>query len=62
MVKGEKMSVIITDMTMPKVCCLCEFSQRWDNGHTICKRKPDKQPIEDGENIPEYCPLKEVKE
>ena len=51
------MAVIVKDMKMPSACYECEFSERIDNGHTICTRKPIELPVEDGTDLPEFCPL-----
>lgn len=56
------MSVIVTDMVMPSGCWCCEFGRRWNNASTICDRKPCEPPVEDGDERPSYCPLKETKE
>lgn len=55
--EGDIMAVIVKDMKMPNTCYECEFSERIDNGHTICKRKPMGPPVEDGNALPEFCPL-----
>jgi len=54
------MAVIITDMQMPVQCCQCVFHFRIDNQSTGCLRKPTEEPVEDGDERPKYCPLKEV--
>lgn len=54
------MSIIITDMEMPVGCWCCEFGRRWDNSSSLCDRKPSEPPIEDTNERPYYCPLKEV--
>ena len=56
------MAVILTDMQMPIQCCQCEFSYRLNNASTACLRNPAEKPVEDGDERPKYCPLKEVKE
>lgn len=55
------MAVIIADMHMPTQCSQCPFGFRIDNEHTACSRKPAEEPVEDGDERPKYCPLKEVK-
>lgn len=55
------MAVIVMDMNMPTNCSWCEFSNRLDNARTYCTRNPFEKPVNDGEDRPEYCPLKEVK-
>ena len=57
MTEGDIMAVIVKDMKMPNTCYECEFSGRIDNGHTICTRKLMNPPIEDGDALPEFCPL-----
>ena len=56
------MSVIVTDMVMPSGCWCCEFGRRWNNASTMCDRKPYEPPVEDRDERPSYCPLKETKE
>lgn len=53
------MSVILTDMEMPSGCWYCEFSEIWDNGSSLCKRKPMESPVGNYEKRPAWCPLKE---
>lgn len=55
------MAVIITDMDMPMQCLQCPFSFRIDNAHTACSRNPMERPIEDGDERPKHCPIKEIK-
>lgn len=55
------MAVIITDMQMPIQCWQCEFHFRTDNAHIACARHPMETPVEDGDERPKHCPLKEVK-
>lgn len=55
------MAIIIQDMDMPSQCWQCPFHFRTDNGHTACSRNPMKNPVEDGDERPKHCPLKEVK-
>ena len=55
------MAIIITDMYMPAQCSQCPFSFRVDNMHTACSRNPLENPVEDGDEKPKHCPLKEVK-
>ena len=55
------MAIILQDMNMPTCCVACPFHFRIDNGHTACSRKPMEDPVEDGDERPKYCPLKEVK-
>ena len=56
------MSVIISDMKMPMACYACEFGKRWDNGSTMCERKPTETPVLDGTGRPNFCPLEEQRE
>lgn len=56
------MAVIVMDMNMPINCSCCEFSKRLDNSRTYCQRKPFEKPVNNGEDRPEYCPIKEVNE
>lgn len=54
------MAIIIQDMNMPAQCSQCPFHFRIDNAHTACSRNPLENPVEDGDERPKYCPLKEV--
>ena len=54
------MAVIVTDMQMPTQCWQCVFHFRIDNASTGCSRKPAEEPVQDGDERPKYCPLKEV--
>lgn len=56
------MAIRIQDMDMPTQCSQCPFGFRTDNAHTACSRKPMENPVEDGDERPRHCPLKEVKE
>ena len=55
------MAVIIQDMDMPAQCWQCPFHFRTDNAHIACSRNPMKDPVEDGDERPKHCPLKEIK-
>jgi hypothetical protein len=55
------MAIIIRDMDMPTQCSQCLFGFRIDNAHTACSRNPMEIPVEDGDERPTHCPLKEVK-
>lgn len=56
------MAIIIQDIDMPAQCWQCPFSFRIDNAHTVCLRNPMEKPVEDGNERPKHCPLKEVKQ
>lgn len=54
------MAIIIRDMDMPTQCSQCLFGFRIDNARTACSRNPMESPVEDGDERPKHCPLKEV--
>ena len=55
------MAIIIQNMYMPEQCSQCQFGFRIDNSHTACSRNPMENPVEDGDERPKHCPLKEIK-
>lgn len=56
------MAIIIQDMYMPEQCSQCPFGFRIDNAHTACSINPMENPVEDGDERPKHCPLKEIKQ
>ena len=55
------MAVIVLDMEMPETCAYCEFGKRFDNGSSLCERKPNEPPVPDWNGKPDWCPLRYVR-
>ena len=55
------MSIIIKSNNIHKAnyCCMCDFAFRIDNSHCACNFNPAEIPVENGNAIPDYCPIEE---
>lgn len=55
-------AIAINGFSKPKYCFACMFAKRCDNGHTVCGLNISASPVEDGNDVPDYCPISESEE
>lgn len=54
------MAVLIENIDKPPACIFCIFVMRIDNAKTACQLFPSMEPVDDGNQPPPYCPIKEA--